>query len=123
MTDEPLSPTEQENRAIKAIALTDEGLLLHRYLRRILETVFDFQDSGALYAQNGRRTLARDLMRLMAEGIDDRRAHHTDDAILTRPSGGQPVSTGGRGARRRITADTRTGYDGSNGPNDTGGSE
>lgn len=107
---QPLSPTDQEEAAIKAIARSDDGALLHRYLRRILETVMDIQTDGALQSHNGRRSLARDLMRLMAEGIDDRRADHTNDPILSR-SGGAVVVSPRRGAGRRITADTRTGYD------------
>jgi hypothetical protein len=104
--DKPLSPNEQEANAIKAIARSDDGALLHRYLRRVLETVIDLESDGALRQQNGRRSLARDLMRLMAEGIDDRRAHSTDDSILSRPgSGGTPVAPR-RGAGRRITAGT-----------------
>lgn len=104
--DKPLSPSEQEANAIKAIARSDDGALLHRYLRRILETVIDMDSDGALRAHNGRRSLARDLMRLMAEGIDDRRAHHSDDSILSRSSGAVSVAPR-RGAGRRITADTR----------------
>lgn len=101
----PLSPRVQEEAAIKAIALSEDGVLLHRYLRRILETVVDFQEVSALYAQNGRRSLARDLMRLMAEGIDDRRAEPNSEPILSRASGPAAVSPR-RGAGRRITADT-----------------
>jgi hypothetical protein len=109
--DKPLSPNEQEANALKAIARTEDGALLHRYLRRVLEGVFDFETDGALRAHNGRRTLARDLMRLMAEGIDDRRTDQSGDPILARASsGGTPVAAR-RGAGRRITADTRTAYD------------
>ena len=111
--DKPLSPNEQEANALKAIALTDDGALLHRYLRRVLETVFVGMPDGALREQNGQRSLARDLMRLMAEGIDDRRAHSTDDPILSRSSSGGTVVAPRRGAGRRITADTPVpGYDG-----------
>jgi hypothetical protein len=102
--DKPLSLTEQEINAIKAIARSDDGALLHRYLRRVLETVFEMQTDGALREQNGRRSLARDLMRHMAEGIDERRSH-SNEPILTRPSGGVAVARP-RGAGRRIAADT-----------------
>jgi hypothetical protein len=99
MTDE-ISPTEEENRAIAAIARSDDGRLLHRYLRRVLETVIDLQDDCALRQQNGRRSLARDLMRLMAEGIDGRRTDGSaDDPILTRPRGAVAVT--GRARRDR----------------------
>lgn len=102
--DKPLSPNEQEANAIRTIARSDDGALLHRYLRRILETVIDLESEGALRQHNGRRSLARDLMRLMAEGIDDR-TDHTNDPILSRPSGAVIVAPR-RGAGRRITADT-----------------
>lgn len=104
--DKPISLTEQEANAIKAIARSDDGALLHRYLRRILETVIDMDSDGALRAQNGRRSLARDLMRLMAEGIDDRRAHTSDDSIISRSGVGGTAVARRRGAGRRITADT-----------------
>lgn len=106
--DKPLSLTEQEINAIKAIALSDDGALLHRYLRRVLETVIDMQSDGALREQNGRRSLARDLMRHMAEGLNDRR-DASNDPILSRPSGGIAVARP-RGAGRRVNADTPTGY-------------
>lgn len=60
----------EETAALDRIAHSFDGLMLHRYLRRILETCVDFEDSGALRTQNGRRSLARDLMRLMANGIE-----------------------------------------------------
>lgn len=103
--DKPLSLTEQEINAIKAIARTDDGALLHRFLRRVLEAVIDMDSDGALRAQNGRRSLARDLMRHMAEGIDERRAYSSDDSILARPSGGVTVARA-RGAGRRIKPGT-----------------
>jgi len=111
--DKPLSLNEQESNAIKAIARTDDGVLLHRYLRRVLETVFDMDSDSALRQQNGRRSLARDLMRLMAEGIDERHGSSSDDPILTRAGSGGTVVAARRGAGRRITANTRVaGYDG-----------
>lgn len=101
MTDE-LNPHQEEREAIEAIARTREGLMLHRYLRRVLETVIDLQDGSALKQQNGRRSLARDLMRLMAEGIDGRRTDSSsDDPILTRPRGAVAVT--GRARRDRAS--------------------
>lgn len=100
MTDETLNPLKEESDAIKAIAMTRDGVLLHRYLRRVLETVIDLQEDGALRQQNGRRSLARDLMRLMAEGINDSRDASTGDApILARSSGA--VAVVGRTRRDR----------------------
>lgn len=98
MTDDPINPVKEEEEAIDRIARTHDGVLLHRYLRRVLETVVDLQDDGALRTQNGRRTLARDLMRLMASGIEGT-SGRADQPILTRP--GTPAGTGSRAERRR----------------------
>lgn len=93
MTEQPdINPIEEEREAIKHIAGTPDGALLHRYLRRILETVIDLDSEGALRSHNGRRSLARDLMRLMAEGIDGRRTDSSGDPILTRSGGAVAVS-------------------------------
>ena len=93
MTDVAVNPIKEEIEAIEAIARSRDGQLLHRYLRRVLETVVDIQEASALYAQNGRRSLARDLMRHMAEGIDDNRSTSTDDApILARAGNAAAVS-------------------------------
>jgi hypothetical protein len=98
--DQPLNPVAEEAEAIKRIAGTRDGALLHRYLRRVLEAVFDIELDSALRTHNGRRTLARDLMRLMAEGLNDDRST-SNEPILTRPGGAVAV-TGARGARRRV---------------------
>lgn len=99
--DHSQNPVSEEADAIRRIASTRDGALLHRYLRRVLEGVFDLDTDSALRVHTGRRTLARDLMRLMAEGIDDR-TDSTNAPILTRPGGAVSVS-GSRGARRRVT--------------------
>lgn len=100
MTVEPRTPHEEEADALRRIARSGDGLLLHRYLRRILEGVVDLDSDGALRAHNGRRSLARDLMRLMAEGIDEHRSDSSSDAsILTRARG--PVAVSGTGRSRR----------------------
>lgn len=110
----PLSPTDEETEAWKRLGFSADAALAHRYLRRILETVIDIPEAGALLAHNGRRSLARDLMRLMAEGIEARGRTDTDhsggtssggDAILAGQS--KPVASrpsGGPG--RRVNADT-----------------
>lgn len=99
MTDEPLSPLKEEAEAIGRIAATSDGALFHRYLRRVLETVIDLDSDGALRQQNGRRSLARDLMRLMAEGLDDHGSTSTDAPILARSGGAVAVT--GRSRRDR----------------------
>lgn len=106
MNDEPLSPQAEEVAAIDRIASSADGLLLHRFLRRELEACINFQDSGALRAHHGRRTLARDLMALMAEGIA--RAGHDQPRdykpILTR-SGQLPAGRRHPGLARRVLPD------------------
>lgn len=95
-----ITPVQEEKEAIVRIAGSRDGLLLHRYLRRVLETVVDLESGGALKQQNGRRSLARDLMRLMAEGIiDGGRADPGNDPILSRRTG--PVHVANSGKRDR----------------------
>ena len=98
MTEEIISPQQEEADALRRIAASRDGALFHRYLRRVLETVIDLQDDGALRQQNGRRSLARDLMRLMAEGLNDHGSASTDNPILARSGGAVAVS--GRSHRR-----------------------
>lgn len=98
MTDEPINPRKEEADAIAAIGRTPDGRLLHRYLRRVLEGVIDFPDPSALNNSNGRRSLARDLMRQMAEGIDDHRDTSSADAPILARSGG-PAAVVGRARR------------------------
>ena len=99
MTDETINPHTEEAEALRRIAATRDGALFHRYLRRVLETVIDLESDGALRQQNGRRSLARDLMRLMAEGIDGGRPEPGNDPILARR--GQPVVVGRQRRDRR----------------------
>jgi hypothetical protein len=98
-----ISPVEEERLAIDRIARTRDGVLLHRYLRRILEAVHDLPDMSALPLATGRRTLARDLMRLMADGIEGTSGRSDDSPILTRSgrSGAPTVRT----SRRRVLPD------------------
>jgi len=91
MTEE-ITPKQEETEALVRIAASRDGALLHRYLRRVLETVIDLDSDGALREQNGRRSLARDLMRLMAEGIDVHRTDSNNAPILARSSGAVAVS-------------------------------
>jgi hypothetical protein len=107
MADEPAQPNplNDEREAIKRIAMTGDGALLHRHLRRVLEMVTDLPKSGALREHNGRRSLARDLMAMMAEGIEtnrDRRNGTADEPILKRGERPAVADPAGRGARRRV---------------------
>lgn len=96
MTDDAITPQQEEADALVRIAASRDGALFHRYLRRVLETVIDLDSDGALRQQNGRRSLARDLMRLMAEGLDGGRTDSTDEPILNRSRGAAGVSTRAR---------------------------
>lgn len=100
MTDEPINPRDEEIEALDRIARTRDGMLLHRYLRRILEAVIDFQQDGALQTHNGRRTLARDLMGHMAQGIE---------GTSGRSDSSEPILSAGSGriATRRRPAGSR----------------
>lgn len=88
--NEPINPVTEEFEALDRIARTYDGRLLHRYLRRVLEAVYDTPDETALRSHNGRRTLARDLMGHMALGIEGtsgrRDEQRGDEPILTRSS-------------------------------------
>lgn len=101
MTDEPINPHQEEADALRRFAASSDGALFHRYLRRVLETVIDLDSDSALRQQNGRRSLARDLMRLMAEGLNDHRTDSTDGPILARSRGAVAVS--GRARRDRAS--------------------
>lgn len=89
-----INPVIEEKEALERIARTLDGRLLHRYLRRVLEGVI-IAEGSALSMHAGRRSLARDLMAEMAQGIRDA---GRDEPILTRP--GRPVSTDRRPKRR-----------------------
>ncbi len=104
MTDEPLSPLDEERKAIARIGFTEDGRLLHRYLRRLLESCRATEEGGALQRHEGGRILARDLMALMAEGIDGR--DRTDQPLVPR-TGGPVAVTRARGARRRVGPSTQ----------------
>jgi hypothetical protein len=107
MIDEPISPVAEEIEALDRIALTHDGRLLHRYLRRILETVYDTADDGALRVHTGRRTLARDLMSHMARGIEGSSGRYEsrgDEPILNR-SGSGPTGSRRRAGGRRVDPD------------------
>jgi hypothetical protein len=104
MTDEPVNPVDEELAAIARIGFTDDGLLLHRHLRRILETVFDTPMDGALLSHNGRRSLARDLMAQMREGIGSARS---SDAKPLVPRARAVSVARTRGVARRVGPSTQ----------------
>ena len=101
---EDISPVAEEIQALDRIARTYDGQLLHRYLRRVLEAVYDFQDDGALRGHNGRRTLARDLMGHMAQGIEGT-SGRSDVPILNPPGSGHTASRRRPAGSRRVDPD------------------
>lgn len=114
MTDEPINPVAEEIEALDRIAHTRDGLLLHRYLRRVLEAVYEFETDGALRAQTGRRTLARDLMAHMAAGIEGEHGR-PDEPLLTRP-GSTAGTRAYRGTARRVSPDPSLAFAPDSGP-------
>lgn len=102
MTEQTNSPLREELEALDRIARSPDGHLLHRLLRRELEAVApDNSPSGALPALNGRRSLARDLMRSMAQGIEATSGSHTDSILARRA---EPVAIRRRGSFREYAA-------------------
>lgn len=97
---EKVQPIDEEKQAIDRIARTGDGELLHRYLRRELEHVVLHWEAGALFGAAGRRSLARDLMALMREGIE--RGGRRDEPILDSGYRQQPRRGPGQ---RRVTLD------------------
>jgi hypothetical protein len=99
MTDTPIIPLTEETEALDRIARTHDGRLLHRYLRRVLESCRASDESGALQRHEGGRILAADLMRHMAQGIGDT-SDGRDQPIVSSPrqSGSGGLS---RSERRR----------------------
>jgi hypothetical protein len=124
MTD----PLEEERKAIDLIARSPEGHLLHRHLRRVLESCIDFADESTLRQGHGRRTLARDLMSLMAQGIADTArtdGRRTDPAEPILATAGNARSVARTSARRRVTleSDDGWGFDPGTDPSPAAGSE
>lgn len=103
MTDETsIDPTEEERAAWGRLAFTADGLLAHRSLRRVLERIWPTTEGGALNRHEGQRMLARDLMALMADGVDSRRERTSsaDAPLAPARRRGAPVIPAS-GTRRR----------------------
>ena len=103
---EDLDPRQEEVDAIARIAATRDGMLLHRYLRRILECVSpSTTDHHMLQIREGARILARDLMAHMAPAIENRLGRpDTADATLL-PAAGKPTASRRIAGRRRVAPD------------------
>ena len=118
---------KEMQEAIDRIARSADGLLLYRLLQKVLcGTVAAQNDVGALQINEGRRTLARDLMAFMSEGI----AENDRAAVTFAIAKPERTDQRPRGAGRRIGPEhfvpgydvdrTGTTYDGSTG-NGAGG--
>jgi len=98
--------------ALKRISLTEDGWLLYCGLHKVAMSMPADPDpsDGALRTNLGRRSLAREIMAVMAEGIDERGKRTGTEQLSDQPVAFAqpkpiPIRTG-RGAGRRITADT-----------------
>jgi len=97
--------TPEINEAWDRIARTSDGGIIYRHLMRLVMAAAP--DDSALPRHEGARTLAANLMRLMAKGIADSDRYCV--AFVTR-TGSEPERS--RGAGRRITERTFiAGYD------------
>lgn len=94
-------------KAWDRIGRTADGQLAYLYLQKVMFGVLESNDAGALQRHDGRRSLARDLMAMMAEGIEARAGTSPDDKPITferqQRASARPEA---RGARRRVTLDT-----------------
>lgn len=107
------------HEAIDRLARTADGRILYLFLQKKMTEVADLPTDGALRANHGERMFASKLTGLMAKGISES-GGRTSSAGGS-PIGDQPIifavpiavdAGRGRGAGRRITADTRIpGYD------------
>jgi hypothetical protein len=119
--------TGQDMRdALDRVARSSDGVLLYRYLQKIrLGLTTNDMPDGALRWNEGRRSLAAELMALMAEGI--RSSARADSPITFAFAGARAVART-RGAGRRVTAGTivsgwDTGADPEPGPRTNGSGE
>ena len=103
--DEPLTPKDEEIQAIERIASSRDGMLLHRYLRRILESCRLTDDANSLQRHEGARMLARDLMTIMAKSIEHGigRPAPADTSII--PAAGKPIAARRIAGHRRVAPD------------------
>lgn len=125
MTDQQINPLKEETEALGRIAMTHDGRLLHRFLRRMVEAVCVSDVGGALPRHEGGRMFAATLMRHMAEGIESSggRTSSSDDGepILARTSSGARVASA-RDTRRvsLVAGDGFQPYDSDGNPVDPG---
>lgn len=71
--------TDEELRtAIGRLGQTQDGEKLYLWLQRGLMRVVHTPDHGALLHENGRRTLASEIMGMLSRGLSDIYASHRD---------------------------------------------
>lgn len=106
---------KQIDEALDRIArdqpIAGDGQKLYLYAQLIAMDVIEGLDGGALHQNEGRRSLARDLMAKMAAGIEAANSGRRERPILYKRSEPVIVDTG-FGARRRITVAGRAGGQG-----------
>lgn len=99
--------------ALKRISLTEDGWLLFCGFHKVAMSMPSGDDPslGALRENLGRRSLAREIMAIMAPGIDERGNRTGADKLSEQPvtfAEPKPVAVARTsfGARRRVTSDT-----------------
>lgn len=109
MTDEDM------RNALDRIARTADGELFYRWLQKELQRIGSSTDPGALQQLNGRRSLAHDLMGLMAKGLDesggreqpgDGRDGQPSERPVVYARSKPTVASRQHGVRRRVTDKT-----------------
>lgn len=96
---------EDTTRALDRIARTPDGTILYRCLQKVLCGVSGTTEGGALQNEHGRRSLARDLMARMAQGIDESSSarSESDRPVTFAVAGPVRAVSAARGAARRVT--------------------
>lgn len=115
---------DQFHAALDRLARSEDGRTLYLFLQKRLMGVASAETESALYRDLGERTFAAKLISLMAKGILESGGSNTSSDDTGSVSPDQPIVfavpkprlvSASRGAGRRITADTRTGYDAADG--------
>lgn len=91
---------DDTKRAFARLMNIPEGRFIYGYLQAELMIVGRASDAGALYRENGRRSLAQDLMTAMAEGFD---ASAGPDQPKPAPQRQPVAGARSRGLARRVT--------------------
>lgn len=94
-------------KALDRIARTADGLLLYRFLQKVLCGVIPASQLGALPFDHGRRSFASELMGRMAKGVDESSGNRaeSDRPVTFAVAGPRRAEPATRGAGRRVTLD------------------